>query len=746
MIPSWAASAAGYGTSPKISVELTNNEGDPPAKQPPNFRAALPLFDYQLRSLGWMLAREKAGGIRGGILADGIGYGKTTITLALMDHLRCADLVDLPKPPRQLLPSRATLIMMPPNLWQQWQDEIQKFLPPKAFHVLAAADGGQLRRIPVQQLQTADVVIVPYPIFRGRSYAALKWRLKHFHWHRIIADEFHELIGAAVDGQHPFNEAKHQLTELEATTRWGLTSTPPFRTIAEVAVTASFFQQKIQRCEEACWRFIEEMVRQNKNTMELPDVVQHKVEVLQSRHERALYLQQERDSNAPSILWDCASLHFDQSTSPKRQLKSAEQLCLEMLRKDREETHHLDEKLFQHCLAIEAKCRLYRQLVECLVMAAHDAPHREDPQAQRRLFRQLGPGHHSLHDLSFLERVNARGDTMSVSAGSDAQRAALATWVKCIDEAAKEKKISLPPKGSGDLQKDIETEYSEELKCLKLLESHLTRALLFERSLEDVAESFACPICFDDVPVKECGIAPCAHKACMNCWNACLNQDWRCPMCRSEVLKSRVVSVEVPKAFLQNMPDTRSVVQKLGQHHNRIAASKYSIYGSKLQCVVETILGIWDCEPDAKILVFCQSEELRWRADDAFVSLGLEHVTLKGDALQRATAIRRFSDKVNVMLLSMEISPSGLNLTVAHHVILAQPTCRMADQPEESVDFEEQAIGRCWRQGQRSIVHVWRLCMLGTVEEEMVHQHMALWTDRQIRSGKRPQAVNHSAQ
>lgn len=28
------------------------------------------------------------------------------------------------------------------------------------------------------------------------------------------------------------------------------------------------------------------------------------------------------------------------------------------------------------------------------------------------------------------------------------------------------------------------------------------------------------------------------------------------------------------------------------------------------------------------------------------------------------------------MLLSMEISPSGLNLTVAHHVILAQPTVR----------------------------------------------------------------------
>lgn len=44
------------------------------------------------------------------------------------------------------------------------------------------------------------------------------------------------------------------------------------------------------------------------------------------------------------------------------------------------------------------------------------------------------------------------------------------------------------------------------------------------------------------------------------------------------------------------------------------------------------------------------------------------------------------------------------------------PTCKGAGH---QVDFEEQAIGRCWRQGQKSVVHVWRLCMLGTVEEEL---------------------------
>ena len=119
--------------------------------------------------------------------------------------------------------------------------------------------------------------------------------------------------------------------------------------------------------------------------------------------------------------------------------------------------------------------------------------------------------------------------------------------------------------------------------------------------------------------------------------------------------------------------------------YSKRSVRKYSIYGSKLQSVVETILAIWDAHLDAKILVFCQSEQLRYRADEAFSSFGLPHVTLKGDALERSSAVRRFAEGgCRVMLLSMEISPSGLNLTHAHHVILAQPTCRKGSSPQES--------------------------------------------------------------
>ena len=65
-----------------------------------------------------MMAREQAPeGVRGGILADGIGFGKTTITLALMDHRRCKQLPALPED-KDLIPSRATL--MQGCFWQQF--------------------------------------------------------------------------------------------------------------------------------------------------------------------------------------------------------------------------------------------------------------------------------------------------------------------------------------------------------------------------------------------------------------------------------------------------------------------------------------------------------------------------------------------------------------------------------------------------------------------------------------------------
>ena len=95
------------------SFMLSSNKKDPSAGQPPNFKKAMQLRPEQLRSLHWMLGMERTSApyieeevvddvlaplgwraeakvevertVRGGVLADQVGYGKTAITLGLID-------------------------------------------------------------------------------------------------------------------------------------------------------------------------------------------------------------------------------------------------------------------------------------------------------------------------------------------------------------------------------------------------------------------------------------------------------------------------------------------------------------------------------------------------------------------------------------------------------------------------------------------------------------------------------------
>ena len=90
---------------------LLSNRSDPEHQQPPHFEK-FPLRVEQLRSLHWMLEQEKPDAppfieeevseagwraegraqqpvhICGGVLADEVGYGKTAITLGLIDCTR----------------------------------------------------------------------------------------------------------------------------------------------------------------------------------------------------------------------------------------------------------------------------------------------------------------------------------------------------------------------------------------------------------------------------------------------------------------------------------------------------------------------------------------------------------------------------------------------------------------------------------------------------------------------------------
>ncbi|RPD59037.1 hypothetical protein L226DRAFT_489066 [Lentinus tigrinus ALCF2SS1-7] len=183
-------------TFPKF--KLASNRQDSEHAQPPSFTK--PLRPEQLRSLTWMLQQEsksappfieeeiseaileplgwRAEGraqrphhIRGGVLADEVGYGKTAISLGLID-CAAADVKKEFKHFRDMkgyIATKATLIIVPPHLTRQWESEVRKFTG-KKFTVQTLHTASNVNSLKIEDVMEADIVIVASNLFRSQVY------------------------------------------------------------------------------------------------------------------------------------------------------------------------------------------------------------------------------------------------------------------------------------------------------------------------------------------------------------------------------------------------------------------------------------------------------------------------------------------------------------------------------------------------------------------------------------------------
>ncbi|OCF44062.1 DNA repair protein Rad8 [Kwoniella heveanensis CBS 569] len=175
---------------------LPSNKRDPEHAQPKGFK--LPLRKEQLRSLWWMLEQEQAKGkthtfveeeiseaalpslgwraegkaerpvmIRGGVIADQVGYGKTIISLALIAESR-----GLPAPesaPKGLIDLKATLIVVPGHLSKQWPSEINRFTG-KLFNIIIIQNMRDLTSRSISELSKADIIVMASELFESDAY------------------------------------------------------------------------------------------------------------------------------------------------------------------------------------------------------------------------------------------------------------------------------------------------------------------------------------------------------------------------------------------------------------------------------------------------------------------------------------------------------------------------------------------------------------------------------------------------
>ncbi|PYH96052.1 putative C-5 cytosine-specific DNA methylase [Aspergillus ellipticus CBS 707.79] len=178
------------------NFNIMSNKNDSQSCQPPSFLRK--LRPEQLRSLSWMIEQERLDSlpfleeeieeallpslmwraegrvtvpktVRGGILADDVGYGKTAIMLGLMDMLYESNQLSMPEVIEGFIPSKATLIVVPQIMLQQWRAEILKFLGTK-YSVLAFPSAVSFRKISIGDILESDIILVSWSVFNSPCY------------------------------------------------------------------------------------------------------------------------------------------------------------------------------------------------------------------------------------------------------------------------------------------------------------------------------------------------------------------------------------------------------------------------------------------------------------------------------------------------------------------------------------------------------------------------------------------------
>lgn len=698
-------------------------------------------------------------GAHGGVLADEMGYGKTVLAIALHDVRQEGEYLEVPEVEALTsFQSPATLICIPPHLHAQWQQEIKKFTG-NTYKVLDLSKKADLQKSTVRSFLEADLVLCNYELLRSMAYIQRRAHLAHlvcpdqdmwsvasgerdgsnfnfmeklqmgissfvsnpsthawstaskeswssmsfpvlemFFFRRVIFDELHELQGETKgDMSAIYHLRSHHF--------WGLTATPLMASCRHVSQMAKLLRVDVAgpgshllsdfdaALRENCQRFLDGCVR--RNTAEVPKIAvkQHLRLVKHTPQERALYLSACADvwSNTlqrnQRLLILCS--HFSDQLLGEQ---SANEACGNLVSRRRQGSQIALQRLEVAARWWEALRRLGSKLntqaLEASALGRSEEAKGVLSEVQRKAFAE------SVEDLTAVRMEGEPWCARVKRALSSENSVAQSGWAERCESA---------------LRSALES-FLEAQAQLKFLEKTL--------ELIGKDKERSCVICYqENLELEQLGITPCAHYFCLPCLTQQVERNQRCGVCRHPLKRS----------------DIQPLMHEMEEAHSANGAANgdgkqpglYQKFGSKLGAIVQLLKEIKLKDTTAKCIVFCQWDSLLANIARAFHDFGIRYARLHGSVYARTRTLANFQgakSNVDVLLLSLEHSASGTNLTCANHVILVHPMS--AESSEQSIAFELQAIGRVRRWGQpRNEVHVWRFCTLGTIEEEITKQH-----------------------
>lgn len=682
----------------------------------------------------------------GAILADRTGSGKTAVALGLLvsserrvacqEHVVQGGMVPVDMVLCRV-PVKASMVAVPLNLCKQWMREIDKFVDARHLKVLRVFNKHDYDALTVEAVAACDVVIVSTAFLTGRSYGremrvpdyydslavaervrtgsvsgSEPVRFSDFLWRRIIYDEAHELRALP----------DTITTNLVAEMYWGLTGTPPFNNTPRQMNHIFHMKPAVADLWPVMYAdFVAATLRSSEATINLPPPTVHEHVVDMSSREQVLA--QTYALHGIDILIQISTC-FNVITLFNTESGSGTSgggggASNQQAHDDHEFTLMTFAELARIMLhRHQAVLQVYQRRVDDL-----RARVQHDREVMAVMCSRSGEDAEALL-MAGAARVAASTPAASASAASHEHDMSMSGAVDdtppfpapaAVPESGPSGSGSGGALGSTSALRSLVRQVCQNMKTIETSEERIAdvqRKLAFCQA--QLAEQRGpCPICMD---VEADVITPCAHWFCHACFSMHLatQRDGAstCPICKAVVRREEIRRVQASTPPLGDQDDVH-MTSPASSAPASVSPSLADRCGNKLVHVIELL-----CEIKSRgerAIMFVQWTSLMRVVRATLHEAGVEATQIYGNSNTRDLAIKKMQrGEVDVLLLSLETSSSGLNLVEANHVIFAHALTHSSAQTKRAL--AEQAVARVQRLGQTRPVHVHWFITRGTEE------------------------------
>lgn len=423
-----------------------------------------------------------------GILADDTGSGKTITCLALIlsspfdENKMIMRNKNIQTAYPYVIPSVASIILCPSNLYQQWIKEAKRCSP--SINIIGMKCKRDHDKYSWYDVMHSDIVVVSYEFLSNANYLkSLEQRgkekryfgfyqkgsvdLEEIQFHRVFYDEFHEL-------EYMNIRSKKRVTDIKGDFIWGITGTPKLNCFADFKEVVDFFnipQEKkdhILNNSVVMNEFRKKFVKRNVPNLCLPPIIYETVWVKPTFSEKVfLDMMTSKNDTKTQIMMCCHYQISDHITKSVGQAFIPLKDVRKKLLKNAENDFLREESL----LSIEANHLQVKKT-------------------------KLG----------------------QISGGVDEYKYFL------LDEI-----ISI----------------ENRINMLTLNVDRAKKKMEYFESVFDVLENSSkktCGICRDDIEKENLSILPCAHFYCFDCISCCLDVvQMKCPYCLYEIPNKKFI-------------------------------------------------------------------------------------------------------------------------------------------------------------------------------------------------------------